>query len=186
MLMLLSKTPLYPVFQDFKRQVESRFHVFANVEIVKRSSCDVGSLLEDIALVVYLPKIKAWYASKPDRGRTSKCWKEVYSLNAPESVEDKYHRYFKISETLEFQRIVFLRPYNYESNKDFFKLYASSSDINLTKDGYYFDFQIAELGEVIEILKIPKNLVVPNIKKTIFSFSSCSFESCLLSNQVKW
>ena len=180
--MLLTKTDLYPQFQQIKSEVEGLFKVFANIEIVKRSSCDIGSLPEDIALVVYVPYINAWYESNPDsRGKTSKCRKEFFDLSTLESVNDKYHTYFKTSESLEFQKVTFLRPYKFESRKDHERLYASSGDLKITKEGRYFDFEISKLSEVIQI---PEKLLSPNLKKNLFSFSRDEFEDCLLCKTI--
>ena len=73
-----------------------------------------------------------------------------------------------------------MRPYNFEG-KDCEKLYASSGDLNITRDGRYFDFQVSELNKIIQI---PEKIHHPNIKKKLSLFNSDSFDSCLLSKKV--
>jgi hypothetical protein len=182
---LAAVTELYLQFEQIKFKVERFFNLFAQIEIVRRSSCDIGSLPEDIALIVYVPYINAWYESKPDsRGKTARCRKEFFDLSSTESLEDKYHKYFKTSETLEFQKVTFLRPYDFE-RKNHEKLYASSRDAKKTnKEGYYFEFELAELDSVIQI---PEKLLYPNnLKKKFFSFATDSFENCLLSKTIRF
>jgi hypothetical protein len=174
--MLLSKIDLYPQFVEIKNRVEKSFNLFANIEIVRRSSCD-RNLPEDIALVVFIPYLLVWYESK---GKTGKLRKEFFSLHCEDCIKDEYNTWHKYSETLEFQRVTFLRPYNFEG-KDCEKLYASSSDLNITRDGCYFDFQISELNEIIQI---PEKIHHPNIKKKLFQFNSDSFDNCLLAKKV--
>lgn len=174
--MLLSKIDLYPQFVEIKNKVEEYFNLFANIEIVKRSSCD-RNLPEDIALVVFVPYLSVWYESE---GKTGKLWKEFFSLHCEDCIKDEYNTWHRYSETLEFQKVTFFRPYNFEG-KDCEKLYASSSDLDITRDGRYFDFQVAELNEIIQI---PEKIHHPIIKKKLFQFNSDSFDNCLLAKKV--